>query len=434
MNGLKRVVSKTVAPRSLRTSRTTTKKPRARPPKKPTTVRADTVEVRARGPISAALAASISKLMPVLIFEPLIGAPMSARIKTGGSLIGLPVDVVDPRASYAQNVAAVEAGGVPRFPLLTPIERGHESRFAGEVQRDVEHFVEGAEILAKDDDLGTMVYEVDAMKRLYGPYGTGLRAANEAERKVRAEANHALHPTATLVARLAFLKRLDELAKLPEGDPRRTVFATSGGVAAGKGDMDEAVKLQFGGFPFGAMWDAAGESDGLENAWVLAATQARGLKAVFAFASNDPTEVFVHVLERGHHLGRYVDLVTFASSYLTGTKNMRAFLDSPEYRAASANGSATTVAMFMGKYDPRAQKDPSFPHYPQARLLGDHGVVRSADLPAMPDAKTMMASATATLEAETNRLRAAGLDPAPMLMGTLGTAEKFARAGLLEQS
>lgn len=427
MNGLKRVASKAVA--------LTPGKPAAQGPAAPETTATrspDAMELQPRGALTTVLASAIAKLIPQP-FEPLVGPPAGKPIKATGSLIGLGGDVVDPKASYEQNLAALKAGGIPRFPLLTPVERRHEAAFANDVERDVEHFVAGVELLANDEELGTMVFEPDGVKRLYAPYGTDGVPSSDAERKVRAEANHALHPAATVVARLAFLKRLDALQRLPEGDPKRTIFATAGGCAAGKGDMDETVKLQFGGFPFGAMWDSAGESDGLDNAWVLEAAQARGLKGVFAFAANEAEGNYQQVLNRGIRTGRFVDVVTFASSYVEGTKNMRAFLGSPAYRQAAAAGVATTLAMHMGAYDRRAETDPSLPHYPHAKVLGDGGVVGPGDLPSTPDTASLVAAAVSSLASTVKQVRAGGGDVDGLLLGALGNAEKFSRSGVLER-
>lgn len=403
------------------------------PEKKTMSRPADAMDARNPGAISKLLGQAIAKLMP-RPFEPLVGPPAGKPIKATGSLIGPGAELLDPCASYAQNLAGLKSRGVPRFPWLTPIERKHETAFANDVEAHLEHFVEGAELLANDEELGTMVFEPDGVKRLYGPYGTGDQPGTPEERAVRAEGNHALHPTATLVARLAFLKRLDALAKLPDGDPKRSIFATAGGCAAGKGDMDETVKRQLGGFPFGAMWDSAGESDSLENAWVLQAAQARGLKVVFAFAANEPAEQYSRVLDRGERTGRFVDVVTFAHSYVEGTKNMKAFLRSPAYLAAKQAGAASTLGMHMGPYDKRAETNPRLAHYPEAKLLRDDGLVDAADLPDPGDTAALVASALGTLEVEAARLRKAGGDADGLLLAALGNAEKLARAGLLERA
>jgi hypothetical protein len=314
---------------------------------------------------------------------------------------------------------------------LTPAERRHETAFANDVEQNIEHFIEGADLIAHNTDVAA--FEPDAIKRLYAPWGVGSVPSSASERAVRAQANHALHPAATIVARLAFLKQLDALALLPETDPKRTIIATSGGCAAGKGDMDEAIKAQQGGFPFGAMWDSAGESNALENAWVLKAAEARGLKVVFAFAANDAAPQFEKVLDRGERTGRFVDVLTFAGSYVEGTRNMRAFLESPEYQRAATNGTATTLAMFMGEYDKRAETDKTLPHYPFAKLLGERGLITAADLPPTPTVAELVASSLAVLEREVEKVKAKGGDVEGLLLGALGNAEKFARAGLLAQ-
>jgi hypothetical protein len=81
------------------------------------------------GAVRALLSSAISRLMP-LPFEPLIGPPEGKAIKATGSLIGLGPEAVDPCAPYEQNLAAVKALGVPRFRLLTPVERKHETSLA----------------------------------------------------------------------------------------------------------------------------------------------------------------------------------------------------------------------------------------------------------------------------------------------------------------
>lgn len=428
MNGVRKRGQAAFSPGLL----THTEAPRKKLPV-PISGRADSAQLQPRGALASVLSGALARLIPQG-FEPLVGPPAGKPIKATGSLIGPGVEFPDPLRSFTENLASLKKSGVPRFPLLTPIERKHETAFANDVEENLEFFLEGARLAAHDEELGTMVFEPDGLKRLYAPYGTAEKPASPDERKVRAEANHALHPTATLLARLAFLERLDELQKLPADDPKRTVFVTSGGVAAGKGDMDETVKLQFGGFPFGAMWDSAGESDGLENAWVLQAAQARGLKTVFAYAANEPAEQYIRSLDRGQRTGRFVDVVTFAHSYVEGAKNLRALLESPEYLAAKKAGTATTLAMHMGEYDKRAEADSRFPHYPHARLLGEQGLIEASDVPQMPEVPALVASAIGTLEAEAARVKERGGDVQGLLTGALGNAEKFARSGLLEKA
>src|SRR5207237_503182 len=202
-----------------------------------------------------------------------------------------------------------------------------------------------AEFYARSkDDKGVYTFEVDGAKKLYAAYGAERGPKTPEELDVRATANHALHPSAVAVARCAFLQALDELAKLPPEDPRRAVFVTNGGCAAGKGSLTEIVKGSSGGkFNFGAVWDAAGEGDAQENGWILAAARARGLKVTYGFVESDPLLTYNGVLERAQGTGRIVDPVTFARSYVKGQENMREFLDSPEYKAAVARGEVDAV-------------------------------------------------------------------------------------------
>src|SRR5262249_18706967 len=159
---------------------------------------------------------------------------------------------------------------------------------------------------------------------------------------------------------------------------------------AGKGTLTNIVKQQMGDIPFGAVWDAAGEGDAKENAWILQACQARGIKTVFGFAANDPTKTYEAVLSRGANAGRIVDVATVANSYVEGTKNMAAFLSSKEFQEAQKAGTAAAVGVYTGRFDPASAKDPKIPVYPDMHVLGKDGMITSADLPAVPDKSTII--------------------------------------------
>jgi hypothetical protein len=148
----------------------------------------------------------------------LVPAPIGATVTKPGqsSFIGLEDGYFDAKASYEENLEHLKKVGIPRFPWLSKLEREHETEFARAVQKNPEHYVEGAEILAHETPIPT--YEVDAMKRMHEPYGTGAKPENGNERALRLEINHALHPAAAAIAQLAFLKKLDALAKLPDED------------------------------------------------------------------------------------------------------------------------------------------------------------------------------------------------------------------------
>ncbi|MBX7098545.1 MAG: hypothetical protein K1X89_12610 [Myxococcaceae bacterium] len=348
------------------------------------------------------------------------------RAKLGTSaLISPATSQLDPRASAADNIAKLKAEGIPRFPGLSAAERAHETAFASEVEADPQHFIEGAMILARNDKLDTSIFEVDAMKRQYGPYGQGAKPENADERALRGTMNHALHPTAVTVARLAFLAKLDELGKLPEGDPKRQVFVTNGGCAAGKGSLTDVVKQQLGDIPFGAVWDAAGEGDALENAWILEACQARGLKTVFGFVENNPMIKYQDVIARGDLTGRIVDVATFTNSYVEGAKNMRAFLESPAYLKAQADGTTRTFGVYTGRFDQASLDDSTKPPYPDLHLLGDGGVISAKDVPRPPSKTAVLAECIATTERALTDKRTKGEPTDVLLQGALQSAQKF---------
>ncbi len=373
----------------------------------------------------------VGRLLSGLAEQAMVGPPEGKLVQKPRigecSLIGVENDFFDPAASFADNVERLKARGVPRFEHLTAAERAVESRFAEYVESQPEHAVAGAQILAGGDGGRPPIYEVDAMKRLAEGYGTASRPANDEERRFRLRYNHALHPSAVVVARLAFLQKLDELAALPEGDVRRQVFVTNGGCAAGKGSLTGIVKRQLGDIPFGAVWDAAGEGDGLENAWILKACQARNLKVVFGYVENDATQTYNAVLGRAGVASRVVDVATFANSYVEGSRSMKRFLDSPEYRQAVEAGMATAVGIYTGRFDPSSATDPSRPSYPDLRVLNDGGPLRGADLGDAAEHDEVLLACLRVLEAHVAAARRDGRDVEDLLHGALASVAKFLR-------
>jgi hypothetical protein len=140
-----------------------------------------------------------------------------------------------------------------------------------------------------------------------------------------------VHQTANAIAKRAFIKKLDELAKLPDGDPQKSVLVTNGGVASGKGyclgNVEETKKITQ---QVGAVWDSAGEQNGTESPWVLEEAKKRGLKSVFVFVDSDPRETWENpkrgVIERAKKTGRMVDARVFADSYVIGARNFKAMM------------------------------------------------------------------------------------------------------------
>ncbi len=344
------------------------------------------------------------------------------------SLIGLPTDFYPPQATAADGLQQLSRSGIPRLRRLSAEERAVETRVATAVEQDPARALEGARRLAAaSGGADQPVYEVDAVKHLFEGYGVRRAPANPAEARFRLTQNHALHPTAVAVTRLAFLERLDALKRLPVGDPRRVVFVTGGGCAAGKGDLFAMARSAIGpDVRFGAVWDAAGEGNSLEKPWILAAARSRGLKAVFGWAEADPEIRYDAVLLRAASSGRVVDVLTFVDSYVQGGAVFRRFLESPAYLAAEAAGEATSFGIAPGPFDPASLKDRSKPAYPQARALNRPGTpLRPADLAAAPDRIGSLQAALRVLEAHLLAARASGRNTDDLLQGALGNTLKF---------
>jgi len=173
------------------------------------------------------------------------------------ALISLPIDVISPTASGADSIKKFQDDGIPRWGALSEKERMHESKFANAVEAKLPAFVD--EFLAMSKSGETYKFEVDGAKKLYGAYGKAMDVKDTAnggissdQMEVRATANHALHPTAVAIARLAFLKHIDTM------QPGEQIFVTNGGCASGKGSLFGVAAHEQGKNPFGAVGEAAG--------------------------------------------------------------------------------------------------------------------------------------------------------------------------------
>lgn len=337
------------------------------------------------------------------------------------ALIGLPVNAIPARSSGDDAISRLQAEGLPRWELLTENERGHETKFLNELEQPgaLEDAVERFTKLSTDEN-GVFKFEVDAAKRLYSEYGSGEKAATDQETLVRATANHALHPAAVAVTRAAFLKALDQVMALDPSDPRRNIFVTNGGCAAGKGSMMDMVKAQNGDkFPFGVMWDAAGEGDAQENGWILEAAKHRGLKVTFGFVENDPMYTYNAVLNRALGSGRIVDPITFARSYVRGQDNMKSFLDSDAFVGELAGGSVDTIGVNAGKFNTETK------NYPDAQKLGDNGRITSSDLSSGPSEEQVTKAAIEIFHKWLEEKRAKGLPVDHWIEGGIVNTGKF---------
>lgn len=253
-------------------------------------------------------------------------------------------------------------GGIPRLPNLNAEERKAETEFADHFTADPDGM---ADSFLKEAKKNANVFETDAAKAMVPewtrpdlpPDGkdpkTGFTILHPERAKARALLNTALHGTANAIVKKAFLKRLDEIEKMPE--EQRKVLVTSGGVAGGKGSALKASPALASSVA--ATWDAAGEANATENPWVLEECEKRGIKPTFLFVSADPKKTWPGAVARAKGIGRMVDAKVFADSYALGAKNFKAFHDKNKGRAdfvfaSSADGRATMTP----EMDPAATK------------------------------------------------------------------------------
>jgi hypothetical protein len=222
---------------------------------------------------------------------------------------------------------------IPRLPNLTADERAVEGKFAGAFEADPDGMAAAFYDTAKKNNF---IFETDAAKSMMPEWTRPDLPADEKGKPIhpeRAQAralyNTALHQTANAVVKRAFIQRLDEIAKMPEGE--RKILVTSGGVAGGKGsalgarpELAQSVA---------ATWDAAGEQNGTENPWLMEECEKRGIKPVFLFVSADPGATWPGAVERAKSIGRMVDARVFADSYAYGAKNFSAFHDKNKDKA-----------------------------------------------------------------------------------------------------
>jgi hypothetical protein len=236
--------------------------------------------------------------------------------------------------------------GIPRLPNLTRGQRAVESRYAETYLKDPDHAVANYEAALKAGKVGIApnVYATDDIKMLNRDWNPGGHKAGEELGKETKEAmakyNTAVHNTANAISKKAFLNKLDEIANLPDGHPQKRVLVTNGGCAAGKGSslarVDDPKSPYYRMMPamhqVGAVWDAAGEQNATENAWIAHECSKRGIKGIFAYVWADPKDTWEAsdrgVVRRAMRKGRMVDARLFADSYAEGAKNMHDFVES----------------------------------------------------------------------------------------------------------
>jgi hypothetical protein len=221
----------------------------------------------------------------------------------------------------------IPPGDVPRLPNLKRKEREIESKFAQAFLKDPDGMTKRYLEANKRGEAGHPgVFGTDDVKELCPDFNPPGKAGSPEWKAARARHNALIHQTANAIAKRALVSRLDELAKLPEGDPRKSVLVTSGGCAAGKGyaignnEQAKTVRARVG-----ATWDAAGEQNGTENPWILEECKKRGIRPTYVYVEADPKVAFDRSIGRAEKSGRMVDARLFADSHAIGAKNFRAF-------------------------------------------------------------------------------------------------------------
>ncbi len=229
------------------------------------------------------------------------------------SRVGVPGSVLPPPPA------------IPRLPNLTDDEREIEEEFASDFEKNTDKMTDDFLKVAEGQN---WVFETDGAKVLNAewtrpdlPPDEKGKPINPERAEVRAIYNTAMHQTANAIAKKAFMKRLDQIADLPED--QRKILVTCGGVAAGKGTALAADPSLAAGVA--ATWDAAGEQNSTENPWLLEECVRRGIKPTFLYVHNDPEKTWPGAIERAKGIGRMVDARVFADSYVEGAKNFKAF-------------------------------------------------------------------------------------------------------------
>ena len=243
------------------------------------------------------------------------------------SRVGVPADSIPPPPP------------IPRLPNLSDDERDVEESFAAAYEADPQGVQERFRQAVLKGEYGMKnnppTFGTDDAKNLSAawtpPASAGL--TEEQVKENRAVYNLALHQTANAITKGAFVKQLDEIAKLPED--QRAILVTAGGCGAGKGyaikNDATAGELQK---HVGAVWDAAGDQNSTENPWLLKEAEKRGIKATFVWVDNDPISAWEAegrgIVHRANKEGRMVEASVVADSYALGAQNFKAFAERNE--------------------------------------------------------------------------------------------------------
>lgn len=264
----------------------------------------------------------------------------NAQVKSSGG--GLGFETVSSQASAVKRNAGAQASvGLDCTDLYLPGERLpvleglspklHKLQLEvnAEVESDPQKYVDRYRAMVEAQG-GVPTFVTDDAKGALRPeQWLGADGLTGDVKEFRSNgANAAMHQAAHAVAQMAFVQQLDELAKLPPGDPKRNVLVTNGGCGAGKGyALKQGLSADFKN-QFGAIWDAAGEQAGLDNQWIINEAAKRGVKTTLVYVHADPLQAFDRaVTKRFDEEGRLVNTRSFAESYVDGGNNMRLLID-----------------------------------------------------------------------------------------------------------
>ncbi|MFO0724182.1 MAG: hypothetical protein U1E65_10395 [Myxococcota bacterium] len=145
--------------------------------------------------------------------------------------------------------------------------------------------------------------------------------------KSRAESNIPLHMTATVIARLALVQALDDLAadKSIPAD-KKTLLITCGGCAAGKGtSLTKAGETVPQVKTASLVYDTDGETSGVFNKFAMEEALKRGIKPIFLYVHADPKDAWGRVYSRAAQVGRMVSEEPFLDSHVDSPRNFQEF-------------------------------------------------------------------------------------------------------------
>lgn len=291
---------------------------------------------------------------------------------------------------------------VPRLPNLNPQERRVEESFASAYEADPDKYVDKLieEMAAGRVGDDVNIFATDEAKMLdstwfndntyeKNPDGTlklndkGKPILTDEAKSNRGLYNTALHQTANAIAKKAFEKYvIEKVASLPEGDPRRTILVTAGGVAAGKGyAIENAPEVAEKQSLAGAVWDSAGEQNSTEMAWVQAIAEKHNIPTAYAFVHADPTGTWGNpkrgVMQRAAEKGRMVDARVYSDSYDLGAKNFQKWAD-------SVQGNPLHEVFYLDNN--RGATPERVPAMPESALTQDREKIYAASLEALKTA------------------------------------------------